>query len=67
LVFIVRKPVIISYDTFQALSEAARAKSVAQRKREFNATYKDWIAEQNQHFDTHGLWCDGVVSWQEAP
>jgi hypothetical protein len=35
-----------------------------QRRKEFNEKYKNWIAEQNQHFEEHGLWCDGFVAWQ---
>lgn len=40
-------------------------KTLAQRKREFNETYKDWIAEQNAHHEAHGLWCEDLVAWQE--
>ncbi len=60
--------VIVSYDSYQALKDSAsagNARSMAQRKKEFNETYKDWIAEQNKHFEKHGLWCDGLVAWQE--
>ena len=57
--------VLISYDEFESLRAAANRKSLAQRKREFNETYKDWIAAQNQHFEAHGLWCEGLVAWQE--
>ena len=39
---------------------------MALRKKEFNETYKDWIVEQNMHFEEHGLWCDGLVAWQGA-
>ena len=57
--------VILSVEQFEALKAQQTQKSMAQRKREFNEKYKDWIAEQNQHFEAHGLWCDGVVAWQE--
>jgi prevent-host-death family protein len=57
--------VIVSYDDFQKLKNPAKPKSLAQRKREFNERYKDWIAEQNAHVEEHGLWSDGVVSWME--
>lgn len=59
--------VILDYDTFLALRNAAQAKSLAQRKREFNETYRDWIQAQNEHHEKHGLWCDGLVGWQQEP
>lgn len=58
--------VILSLEQFEALQLAGGKKSMALRKKEFNECYKDWIAEQNKHFDEHGLWCDGLVAWQEA-
>ncbi len=58
--------VILSLEQFQALQLAGGNKSMALRKKEFNSAYKDWIADQNKHFDEHGLWCDGLVAWQEA-
>lgn len=57
--------VIVSYDEFQALTVAAKSKSAVQRKREFNETYKDWIAMQNADFEQNGLWCEGLVPWME--
>lgn len=57
--------VIVSYEDFQALNAVVARKSMAQRKKEFNETYKGWIDAQNQHFDKHGLWCDGLVSWMQ--
>lgn len=55
--------VILSYEQFRALKDARATKTIAQRKREFNETYKDWLAAQKQDFETNGLWCDGVVAW----
>ena len=57
--------VIVSVEQFEALKAAGEKKFMARRQKEFNDTYKDWIALQNQHFDKHGLWCDGLVSWME--
>jgi PHD/YefM family antitoxin component YafN of YafNO toxin-antitoxin module len=57
--------VILSAEQFDALLSAGQKKSLTQRKKEFNETYKDWIAQQNQHFEQHGLWCEGLVAWQE--
>lgn len=57
--------VIVSAAQFATLQAAGQTKSMAQRKREFNQTYKDWIEEQNRHFEKHGLWCNGLVSWTD--
>lgn len=59
--------VIVSWADYQALTTAARGKTLAQRRREFNATYKDWIAAQNRDFERNGLWCEGIVPWQGGP
>ena len=53
--------VILSYENFRALKDAQAGKTQAQRKREFNETYKDWLAAQHQDFEKNGLWCDGVA------
>jgi hypothetical protein len=39
------------------------AESLAQRRRRFNERYRDWIASQQQQFDAHGLWNDGLRVW----
>ena len=57
--------VIVSYAEFQALTVSAKIKSAVQRKREFNETYKDWIAMQNADFEQNGLWCERLVPWLE--
>ncbi len=44
--------VIVSFQDFQALQSAAAPKSMAQRKREFDQTYKDWIDAQ---VDKYGI------------
>ncbi|WP_218510488.1 type II toxin-antitoxin system prevent-host-death family antitoxin [Variovorax sp. dw_308] len=56
--------VILSAEHYEALKNAGR-KSVAQRQREFNETYKDWLAAQNAEVEANGLWCDGLVAWPE--
>ena len=57
--------VMLSVEQYEALKTGGQPKTLAQRQREFNETYKDWIEAQNAHFDQHGLWCDGLVSWIE--
>jgi len=58
--------VLVSAARFAELEALEQKKSMAQRKREFNAQYKDWIAAQNELVEKHGLWSDGMVAWQEA-
>jgi prevent-host-death family protein len=55
--------VVLSVEQFKALQQGAQASSLAQRRRAFNAEYRDWLAEQNQHFEQHGLWCEGLAAW----
>ncbi len=58
--------VIVSMEQFEVLKAAGEKKSLAKRKKEFNEQYKDWIALQNQHFERHGLWCDGLLAWTQG-
>jgi prevent-host-death family protein len=58
--------VLLDYEEYKALSSAAQKKSLAQRKKEFNETYKDWIRQQNEDFEKNGIWCDGLVPWQQG-
>ncbi|KQW63747.1 hypothetical protein ASC92_24185 [Variovorax sp. Root411] len=58
---------IVSAARFAELEALEPKKSMAQRKREFNAEYKDWIAAQNELVEKHGLWCEGMVAWQDVP
>jgi prevent-host-death family protein len=55
--------VVVSLEQFEALRRDAQPLSLAQRRRAFKAQYGNWIAEQNRHFEQHGLWCDGLVAW----
>ncbi|MDO8442370.1 MAG: type II toxin-antitoxin system prevent-host-death family antitoxin [Polaromonas sp.] len=57
--------VIVSVEQFEALKAAGEKKSMARRQKEFNETYGEWIALQNEHFEKQGLWCDGLVPWME--
>ena len=54
---------MLSSARYEELLEAEAGRSLKVRTREFNEKYKDWIAEQNEHFDKHGLWCDDLRTW----
>ena len=55
--------VLMAYDDFQAMKTLARKKSLAQRKKEFNATYKDWIAEQHRIVEEFGVFGEEHRVW----
>lgn len=55
--------VIVSMAQFTQLQEASRTETPAQRRRQFEQTHSAWLAEQNQRFESRGLWCDDVRTW----
>ena len=55
--------VIVSAEQFAALKAAGQSKTMAQRRREFNETYKDWIAEQNRIVEEFGVFGEEWRSW----
>ena len=55
--------VIVSAKQFADLQAASRTETLAQRKAQFELSHSAWIAEQNQRFDAHGLWCDDMRVW----
>ena len=55
--------VIVSAKQFSELQSANRIQTLAQRKAQFDQSHRAWLAEQNQRFDAHGLWCDDMRVW----
>lgn len=55
--------VIVSVEQFEALKAAGQKKSMAQRKKEFNEKYKDWIAEQNALVEKSGVFGEEFRPW----
>ncbi len=55
--------VMLSVEQYEALKTGGQPKTLAQRQREFNETYKDWIAEQNRHFEQHGVFGEEFRVW----
>jgi prevent-host-death family protein len=55
--------VIVSYENFRAMKEAAEQKTTAQRQREFNEKYKDWFAEQNRIVEEFGVFGEEYRPW----
>jgi len=44
-------------------ASCAQAKTLAQRKKQFELTHSAWLAAQNSRFEAHGLWCDDLRVW----
>ncbi len=55
--------VLVDFDAFQAMRKAMQPKSMAQRKKQFNETYKDWIAQQNALVEKYGIPGEELRPW----
>ncbi|MDO8318031.1 type II toxin-antitoxin system Phd/YefM family antitoxin [Rhodoferax sp.] len=55
--------VILSAKQYSELKAAHRSETLAQRKAQFEQSHRAWLAEQNQRFEAHGLWCDDMRVW----
>jgi PHD/YefM family antitoxin component YafN of YafNO toxin-antitoxin module len=55
--------VILSAKQFSDLQTANRTDTLVQRKAIFEKSHSDWLVEQNQRFESHGLWCDDMRVW----
>lgn len=55
--------VILSAKQFSDLQTANQTETLTQRKAVFEKSYSAWLAEQNQRFESHGLWCDDMRVW----
>ena len=58
-----RHSVVLSSERYEELLKAEAGRSIKERTREFNETYKEWIAEQNGRFEKHGLWNEEFRRW----
>lgn len=55
--------VILSLQQFSKMQASAKSASLAQRQAAFEHTHSDWLTEQHQRFEAHGLWCDELRTW----
>ncbi|WP_447777540.1 type II toxin-antitoxin system prevent-host-death family antitoxin [Variovorax boronicumulans] len=55
--------VLVSAARFAELEALEQKKSMAQRKREFNEEYKDWIAAQHELVEAHGVFGENFRPW----
>ncbi len=55
--------VLVDFDEFQSMRKAMQSRSMAQRKKAFNETYKDWIAQQNALVEKYGIPGEELRPW----
>jgi hypothetical protein len=55
--------VILSAKQFAELQAANHSETLSQRKDRFEQLHSAWLVEQNQRFETNGLWCDDMRVW----
>ena len=55
--------VILSAKQYSELQAASRPEKLTQRKAQFEREHSVWLAEQNQRFESQGLWCDDLRVW----
>lgn len=58
-----RHSVVISNERYEQLLRAEAVESIAERKRRFNEQYKEWIEEQNRHFEKYGVFGEEFRRW----
>ena len=55
--------VILSAKQYSELQAAKDSETLPQRKVHFEQAHRAWLAEQNQRFESNGLWCDDMRVW----
>ena len=55
--------VIVSAEQFEAFTAGSEKKSLAQRRKEFNEKYKDWIAQQHELVEKYGVFGEEFRPW----
>lgn len=55
--------VVFSSKRYAELLAVEAGLPMAECKRRSNERYKEWIAEQNERFQKHGLWNDEFRRW----
>lgn len=51
------------YDRLVAAKAPAAPAEVGEAGRQFYEKYKDWVDEQNRHFERHGIWNEEFRTW----
>ena len=62
-----RHSVLLSVADYDALVAAGASQGTEEPSprtaAEFYARYKEWVDEQNRHFDQHGIWNEEFRTW----
>ena len=61
-----RHSVLLSAERYDALLAAERPRlqsNVPRTAEEFYERYKDWVDEQNRHFEKYGIWNEELRTW----
>ena len=58
-----RHSVVMSVSHYEALLKASQAEQPITSSKQFYKRYKEWVDEQNRHFEEHGLWNDELRTW----
>jgi prevent-host-death family protein len=59
-----RHSVLLSAEQYDALvSSAHKRPAAADPGKRFYEQYKDWVDEQNRHFEKYGLWHEDFRAW----
>ncbi len=58
-----RHGVVLSVEQYEALLRGRQRGAAADASKRFYAQYKDWVDEQNRHFDKHGVFGEAFRSW----
>ncbi len=51
------------YDSLPAAGQAAANGEPGVAGRQFYEKYRDWVDEQNAHFEAHGIWNEELRAW----
>jgi hypothetical protein len=55
--------VILLMKQYELLNASHANLLSGERQTQFELTHKALLAEQNQRFEIHGVWCDDIRNW----
>ncbi len=58
-----RHSVVMSVAHYETLLKASQPEPPISNSKQFYKRYKEWVDEQNRHFEAHGLWNDELRTW----
>ena len=58
-----RHSVVMSVSHYEMLLKASQPEQPITNSKQFYKRYKEWVDEQNRHFEENGLWNDELRTW----